>query len=122
MFRIKSVAPLGCAAFLFGCAAANVTPVRMSQPGDENLSCEALHQEIAKNNAAAADFIKRDKRVEDGNVAKGVGSAVGGVIPGVGLLIMAQTDLSNKEQIQGRALIDRDEHLAFLSKQKNCTD
>jgi len=103
---------------LFGCAAAKVTPVRMSQPGDENLSCEALKQEIEKNTAAAEDFVKRDQRVRDGNVAKGVG----GAIPAVGILLIGSTDLSNKEQIQGRALVDRDERLTYLSKQKNCTN
>jgi len=113
----KGIATLGCAALLHGCAAANVTPVRMSQPGDEILSCDALRTEIAKNTAAAEAFVKSDKRVEDGNVAKGVGSA----IPYIGILLMASSDLSNKEQIQGRALVDRDERLTYLSNQKHCT-
>jgi hypothetical protein len=110
-------ATLGCAAFLLGCAAANVTPVHMSQPGDENLSCEALHQEVANNTAAAENFIKRDRKVQDGNIAKGIG----GAIPYLGILLAGSTDLSNKEQIQGRALVDRDERLTYLSNQKHCT-
>lgn len=116
MLRLLFVA--ASAAFLLGCAAAEVTPVRMAQPGDESLSCEALAQEIAKNTAAAEQFIKSDKGVENANIAKGVGSA----IPYVGILLAASTDLSNKEQIQGRALVDRDERLTFLSKQKHCTN
>jgi hypothetical protein len=31
------------------------------------------------------------------------------------------TDLSNDEQIRGRALVDRDERLRFLAKRKQCT-
>lgn len=115
VFRLLFVA--ACAALLLGCAAAKVTPVRMSQPGDESLSCEALQQELAKNTTAAEDFVRRDKNVENGNIAKGVGSA----IPFIGILLASSTDLSNKEQIQGRALVDRDERLTYLSKQKNCT-
>jgi len=89
----------------------------MSQPGDDALSCEALHQEIAKNTAAAENFVKHDRHVQDGNIAKNVG----GAIPYLGILLVASTDLSNKEQIQGRALIDRDERLTYLSNQKHCT-
>lgn len=74
VFRLLFV--VAGAALLLGCAAAKVTPVRMSQPGDENLSCEALRQEIARNTAAAEDFVKRDKAVENGNIAKGIGSAI----------------------------------------------
>lgn len=101
---------------LCGCAAKDVTPVRMAQPGDENLSCPALKQQIAANRAAAAELLKKDKQVEEENVAKNVG----GVIPGLGLLLIASTDLSNEEQVKARALIDRDERLAYLVRQKGC--
>lgn len=114
MFRSLFVA--AGAALLLGCAAAKVTPVHMSQPGDADLSCEALRQEIARNTAAAEDFVKRDKAVENGNIAKGIGSA----IPYIGLLLIGSNDLSNSEQIQGRALVDRDERLTYLSAQKHC--
>lgn len=98
------------------CAAANVQPVHMVQAGDEALGCDALKQEITKNSAAAQKFIERDHQVSQANTAKVVGSA----IPYIGLLVLASSDLSNKEQVEARALIDRDEHLEFLSKQKNC--
>ena len=88
----------------------------MSQPGDETLSCEALHQELEKNTAAAEDFVRRDQGVRNANIVKNVG----GAIPVVGILLVGSTDLSNKEQIQGRAILDRDERLAYLSKQKHC--
>ncbi len=108
----------GCAIFLAACAAQPATPVRMSQPGDENLSCDALKQQIAENSAAAQKFMENDRQVSNGNIAKGVG----GAIPALGLLLIASTDLSNKDQIEGRALVDRDERLTNLSKQKNCVN
>jgi hypothetical protein len=104
------------AACLAGCAARTVVPVQMAQPGDEALSCAALDREITDNETAAAVFVKKDKRVEQANTAK----TVGGVIPGLGLILVLSTDLSNEEQVKARALIDRDERLRFLSKQKGC--
>lgn len=106
---------LACA-WLCGCAAKTVVPVQMAQPGDEALDCTALDREIADNEKAASVFIKQDKRAEQANTAKNVG----GVIPGLGLLLVLSTDLSNEEQIKARALIDRDERLRNLSKQKGC--
>jgi hypothetical protein len=88
----------------------------MVQPGDENLDCPALKQQIEANRSAAEDFVRRDKLVENQNIAKNVGS----VIPFVGILLVSSTDLSNEEQIKGRALVDRDERLTVLAKQKGC--
>jgi hypothetical protein len=103
---------------LSGCAATEVTPVRISQPGDQDLGCPALNQQIAENFAAEQKLMQRDHDVMEANTAKGVGGAV----PIVGPLIIASSDLSNKEQIQARALTDRNERLQFLSRQKNCTE
>ncbi len=102
---------------LSGCAAREVTPVRMTQAGDENLDCPALKQQIQANRADAEDFVRKDKQVENQNTAKIV---AGSVIPFVGILLASSTDLSNEEQIKGRALVDRDEQLTFLAKQKGC--
>jgi hypothetical protein len=88
----------------------------MTQAGDEGLDCAALQQQIAANNQAAAELLHKDKQVEQANVAKNVG----GVIPGLGLLLVASTDLSNEEQIKARALIDRDEQLKYLAARKGC--
>lgn len=106
----------GCVC-LWGCAARNVTPVPMVQAGDETLDCAALARQIAANEDAAARFLHQDKKVEQANAARNVGS----VIPGVGLFLVLSTDLSNEEQIKARALIDRDEQLHFLAKRKQCT-
>jgi len=89
----------------------------MSRPGDEAMSCDAIKQEILANNTAADAFLRKDKRVEAGNTAKTIASA----IPYVGILIAASNDLSNEEQVRARALADRNEQLGFLAKQKGCT-
>lgn len=88
----------------------------MAQPGDDDLSCAALKDQIAANEAAAEDFVRKDKLVEQQNIAKNIG----GAIPFLGLLLVSSTDLSNVEQVKGRALVDRDERLTFLAKHKGC--
>lgn len=88
----------------------------MTQPGDDGLDCAALTAQIAANQAAAADFLLKDRQVEEANTAKGIG----GAIPGLGLLLVMSTDLSNTEQIKARALIDRDQQLQFLASRKGC--
>jgi len=88
----------------------------MSQPGDTTLSCDVLNAQIAANTASEAAYEKKDKQVENGNIAKGVGSAA----PFVGPIIAASTDLSNEEQVKARALADRNEQLTYLAKHKGC--
>jgi hypothetical protein len=108
---------IACAISLSGCAAREFTPVAMSQPGDSELTCPQIKQQIADNSAAEAKFQVADKQVEQGNVAKGIGSA----IPVAGILIAGSTDLSNEEQVKARALADRNEQLQNLAKQKGCS-
>lgn len=103
---------------LCGCAAKPVTPVQMAQPGDESLGCPELRRQIAENRSEAQKYFRKDKNVENGNTAKTVGSA----IPGLGILLAASIDLSNVEQIKARAMVDRDERLTFLARQKNCAE
>jgi hypothetical protein len=88
----------------------------MTRPDDEALTCAALQQQIADNNDAEAHFQQADKDVETTNVAKGIG----GAIPFAGPLIVGSIDLSNEEQVKARALADRNEHLAYLAKQRKC--
>lgn len=114
MFR--KVLLFACALSLCGCAAREVTPVAMSQPGDDALGCDALAQQISANSAAEAEYQRKDKQVENANIAKGVGSAV----PFAGPLIAGSTDLSNEEQVKARSLADRNEQLEYLSKHKGC--
>jgi hypothetical protein len=107
---------IACAIGVSGCAAREFTPVAMSQPGDDELACPALKQQIADNSAAESKFQSADKQVEQENVAKGVG----GAIPVAGILIAGSTDLSNEEQVKARALADRNERLEGLARQKGC--
>lgn len=88
----------------------------MVQAGDAKLTCVEIDGQLGANQAAAREFLKKDKQVEQGNTAKNIGSA----IPMVGVFLLASTDLSNSEQIKARALMDRDEQLRYLKKQKGC--
>jgi hypothetical protein len=85
----------------------------MTQPGDDQLNCAQIDDEIKRNQAAANDLLQRDKSVETGNVAKGV-------LLGGGLLAAMVMDLSNAEQVNARALVDRNERLTLLAKSKAC--
>jgi hypothetical protein len=111
-----AVAFTGAALALAGCATRQVTPVKMSQPGDAGLSCAALAEQISENRTSAERLFKQDKKVADGNTAKTLGSA----LPMVGIFLLASNDFSNAEQIEARALMDRDQQLRFLMKQRGC--
>ncbi len=100
------------------CAASQVTPVAMSQPGDGALDCGQLSAQRSSNNQQALVLLHDDSIVADRNAAK----TVAGVLPGIGILIVLSTDLSNSEQIRARALIDRDEELAYLMKKQDCRE
>ena len=102
---------------LCGCAARSFTSIPMVQPGDDALTCSDVKRQIADNIVAIGAFQRKDKQVENANIAKGVGSA----IPYVGILVGASSDLSNEEQVNARALADRNERLENLAKQKGCT-
>ena len=102
---------------LTACPAKRVEPVAMSQPGDDGLGCPQLREQRQANVVAAAEFLRQDKDVAAGNVAKTV---AGGVLLPIGLPILLSTDLSNTEQVKARSLIDRDERLAQLMKSKGC--
>lgn len=108
---------LACALLLCGCAAREVTPIAMSQPGDDTLTCDQLSAQVAANSTSEASYRKQDKDVENGNIAKGIGGAT----PFVGPIIAGSTDLSNEEQVKARSLADRNEQLKYLAKQKGCT-
>ena len=101
---------------LSACAATTYTPVAMVQAGDDDLTCAAIDQQITDNKTAQAAFEKKDHNVANGNVAKGVA----GAIPYVGIVAIANANLSNEEQAKARALADRSEHLEYLKKQKGC--
>ena len=101
---------------LAACAARDVTPMRLSQDGDAALGCAEISRQMRDNRTAAAKFLKDDRLVEQRNTAL----TVIGFLPWAGLLTATMTNLSNQDQIRARALIDREERLIYLAKQKEC--
>lgn len=98
---------------LAACAAQQTTPVALSQPGDTTLSCEQIAVEITRNEAEAIRFAGADEDVVSGNIAAGV----------VGTIFwpaLLATDLSNADQIQLRALRDRNANLARIREDRGC--
>ena len=105
--------------YLAGCAAPTFTPIQMSQAGDDQLNCPELIEQINANRTAADEFVQKDKAVQSMNIAKGV---VGVVLFGpLGLAIMDSSDMSHEDQVKGRSLIDRNEKLLYLAKNKGCS-
>ena len=111
------IAVLLCVA---GCAARTAVPIPMAQPGDDQLTCGQLRDQIVANRAAVIEMVRKDKEVEQGNVAKHVTLAL--FAPLGGLLAAAATDLSNAEQVRGRSLVDRNDRLITLSRTKGCPE
>ena len=103
--RLPLLAAMCC---LGACAAREVTPVAMSQAGDEQLSCAELDKQRAANVQDIDELLKQDKAVERTNV-------VAGVLP-----LPMLMDFSNEEQVKARALLDRNERLNYLIKSKGC--
>lgn len=99
---------------LWGCAARDVTPISMTQPGDDGLSCGEIRRQISANQDEAAVLLEKNQSVDRLNAAKVVGSIV------LSGWIALSIDLSREEQIKMRALADRNENLAHLAVKKGC--
>ena len=99
---------------LAACAAParQVTPIAMSQPGDEQLTCADLNDKIKANAAAATGMLRKDEQVKTGNVVK----LVFGIV-GVSLM-----DWSDEEKVKARSMIDRNERLTELHRAKGCSE
>ena len=108
-------------AWLVACAAprqvTHVTPVSMTQPGDEDLGCSALIQQMKSNRAAADEFLEDHQKVQTANSAK----MLAGVLFSP-LIPILTADLSDKDKIMGRSLYDRNERLIFLARKKDCKE
>ena len=99
---------------LANCAARQVTPVAMTQPTDDRLTCPEIDREMKSNQAEAAELLQKNQEVDQANAAKVVASVV---LSGWFALTV---DLSHEEQIKMRALADRNEALASLKTGKRC--
>ncbi len=99
---------------LAACGARSSNPVAISQPGDDALSCEQIARQVTANNKLAVEKAGGDEATVDTNVAAG---AVGALIFWPAMFAI---DLSNAEQIELRALRDRNRTLENIYKQKGC--
>ena len=110
--RLAAVAALALP--LANCAARQVTPVAMTQPTDDRMTCPEIDQEMKSNQAAGAELLQKNAEVDQANAAKVAASIV---LSGWFALTV---DLSHEEQIKMRALADRNEALAALKTKKRC--
>ena len=108
------ISALSFSLLLVACAARQASPVAISQPGDATLGCEQITVEMARNEAEAARLAGIDEEVVSGNVAAGVVGAA--FFPPAWFAL----DLSNAEQIQLRALRDRNTNLASMHQDRGC--
>ena len=92
------------------CAARSVTPIAMTQSGDEQLTCLQIVGQIKTNRTAIADYLRKDKQVEQANTVF--------VLIGPTFLV----DLSNEEQVKARSIADRNDRLVWLGRSKGCTE
>ena len=111
---VRLVAIVALTLTLADCAARQVTPVAMTQPTDDRLTCSEIDQEMKSNQDAAAELLQKNKEVDQANAAKVVASVV------LSGWIALTVDLSKEEQIKMRALADRNEALALLKTKKRC--
>lgn len=106
--------PLLVALLIAACAARSSNPVQLAQPSDERMTCEALSAEITRNTVEAARLAGADQAIVGQNVAAGM---VGTLIFWPALFAM---DLSNAEQIELRALQDRNQRLEEIQNRRSC--
>jgi hypothetical protein len=91
----------------------------MSQAGDDQLNCPELSGQINANRIAADEFVQKDKAVQNMNTAKAVTGFV--LLGPLGLAIVESSDMSHEDQVKARSLIDRNEKLLYLAKNKGCS-
>lgn len=115
--QIWARAPAGVALLLLlaACPARTVTPVAVTQPGDETLTCQQIAAQLQEARAAGARYAQADRQVEQRNTAAGVASVF------IGWPMLLTMDLSREEQIQLRALADRSERLENLGRTRRCS-
>ena len=89
-------------------------PVLISQPGDKTLSCPSIDAQIQQNYELALALSGADSGVETKNAIAG---SVAVVLFWPALFVM---DFSNTEQIEMRALRDRNQNLERIRKTKGC--
>ena len=94
------------------------SPVHMMQPGDEQLSCAEINTQIKANVTASVSLLELHKSIETGQIVGGFLNA--GLIGA--LLAAKMSDWNNVQQVEARALIDRNERLTYLARSKGCIE
>lgn len=110
---IRTIA-LAALVVLAGCAPRESNPVPIAQPGDDLLTCMQIADQSSANRAEALRLSGADDQTVNENVALGT---VGALVFWPAMFAM---DLSNADQIELRALQDRNQTLDYLARQKDC--
>jgi len=100
---------------LAACQTRQANPVSLSQSGDERLDCASIQVMQQKNREEAARLAKLDEGVAMGNAFAVAMSQAWIFWPAV-----LGVDLSDAEEIEMRALRDRNRRLAEIGRGKGC--
>lgn len=110
-------AGLSILAALLECAACaqtkSVNPVQISQPGDQNLTCAQIDEQIRANQAAAVNFANQAAQVEGRNTAFEIATIFT-------MWAAMGVDFSKEDQIKFRSLRDRNQYLLYLKGETRC--
>jgi len=109
-------AALSGALLVSACAGREARPIDTVKATDGQMSCQLMIAEVQANNSRARSLIKEKNDSEGKNVAVAV---VGAILFWPALFAM---DLKKTEEIEMRALHDRNRHLVNLMGQKQCVN
>jgi len=99
---------------LSACGGRPANPVAMVQPTDGLMNCPLLQVEYASNESRTKSLAGEMTDAEMQNAAK-----VAGVVL-IGMPALLTVDVNKTEEIEIRALKDRNDHLARLMMEKEC--
>ncbi len=111
---MRILAILATTLALAACQSRQASPAQMSQAGDARLECAQIRSMQAANRREAARLAKLDEGVAIGN-AVAVGLSKVWFWPAV-----MGVDMSDVEEIEARALLDRNRRLAEIGRAKGC--
>ena len=95
------------------CTVRESNPVAISQPGDSRLSCAQIRSQVTQNNSIVESLAEKDRSIKlQNDFALGLSILV---LPAV-----FAVDGSKVEQIELRALVDRNKNLKRIFGNKSC--
>lgn len=113
--RLRGLAMILVVGLVGGCAGRSASPVSMVQTHDEGLSCAQLTAEVLTNEERAKQLVQEKNSSRNRNIAVGV---VGGLLFWPALFAL---DLSDAEKVETEALRARNQYLASLRSNQDCT-